>query len=162
MFLPPTSPECIQGLSHQLVGSDYENAVRLRVWNIDNAQIAPGAGLTERHSRSFPAGPVFTRLCKNVDNLVLIHVMVADVRVPTDWINVESDLHPVFGFILPLRREPFRLQTPRRGTTAPQPFHSASALLPRESAPLLSATQYRWRTLNSPPNSQCRPSCRRG
>ena len=48
---------------------------------------------TDRHARSFPSGPILTRIHQYVGDLVLVHIVILDVRGLGFWVDVEPNPH---------------------------------------------------------------------
>ncbi len=88
MFLPSAPSVCGERLSSQIVRCDHKYTLGLR--NIIDPQIPARCSLAKRKPRAIPAGAILASSFKNVDNLVLFHLMIMYVRRACRRVDIES------------------------------------------------------------------------
>src|SRR5271169_6101494 len=79
MLLPSALAIGRKRFAGQLVGGNYEHAVRCWVGDIDHAQIPSAARLAKRHPGALAARTVFCGLGQDVNHLVLIDIVVVNM-----------------------------------------------------------------------------------
>ena len=60
-------------------------------------QISSVLCLADRHPRIVPAGPIFTRFCLHILDLVLPNAVVMDVWLAGLRVDIEANFHPAFS-----------------------------------------------------------------
>ena len=86
-----SAPKCGQGLAGQLIGCDDEYARWFGIGDVDHAEVAARARLTECHAGAFATGAIFERVLQDFLYLIFINGVIVDVRHARDRVHVEAD-----------------------------------------------------------------------
>src|SRR5206468_999483 len=90
LTFPTTSPSIRDERSTpQFICRDHKYTIRLRIWNIDHAEVTTGAGLADGDPRSFLTRAILSWTLQDVRYLILVDIMAVDVRLACVWITVE-------------------------------------------------------------------------
>ena len=92
-FSAAAPPVCKQCFARQVVRRDHENAVWLRVWNVDHAQVSACLCLSNGNARAFRAGTIFSGVAQDKSHLLFPHAMIVYVGLPCVKIPVVPGSH---------------------------------------------------------------------
>src|SRR5271169_1038218 len=94
-YLPraPPSSESKQSFPSQLVGRNYEHALRLRVGNVDDTEIPSRSRLPKSDSRTVVSGPVLAWSFEYIVDFAFVNAMLQDVRLSGGRLEIKANLH---------------------------------------------------------------------